>query len=65
MSKKVKICRDCVECTESTAKAAAMWGVRKTGTLAGGFAVNVFRRKCPQCGHFMLAHKTKDGFFRD
>ncbi len=65
MGKKIKVCRDCVECTESKLKEMAMKGIRATGTLSGGFAVNLFRRKCPQCGHFMLAHKKKGGFFRD
>lgn len=60
-----KGCRDCSRCTESSFDGCMFMPIRLILWLCGGFILNFFRRRCPECGHMMGLHRRIGGRFAD
>jgi ribosomal protein S27AE len=50
-------CRDCTRCTESAAMKVAAFPFRFAWWFVTIWNVRLFRRRCPDCGHFMRDHR--------
>jgi hypothetical protein len=60
-----KGCRDCSRCTEAAAVGLAKSPFRIVKWAMWDLWVGLFRKKCPQCGHYLGLHKRIDGKFAD
>jgi hypothetical protein len=58
-------CRDCSRCTERGAVGLAMMIPRIFTAIFVNWWLNLFRKKCPQCGHPMAWHERIGGRLAD
>ena len=59
-------CRDCEVCTRSAVTAMFYAIFRMIYAIAFSWNYGLFKKKCPDCGHFLSKHRRrKDGSFRD
>jgi hypothetical protein len=58
-------CRDCKRCTELGVTGVAMAPVRLFNAIFVNWWLNLFRRRCPNCGHPMSWHRMVEGRFQD
>jgi len=58
-------CRDCKRCTERGATGLLMAIPRLFYNIFIGWWLNLFRKRCPQCGHPLAWHQKVGGVFQD
>jgi|LauGreDrversion4_2_1035121.scaffolds.fasta_scaffold528277_2 hypothetical protein len=59
-------CRDCVRCTDSLFFRLLWWVPNLCYRLLFSWNYGIFKKHCPECGHFMSQHHRRpDGSFAD
>lgn len=58
-------CRDCTRCTEVGIKSMILMIPRAIWWICTVWNIQLFQKKCPQCGHKMSEHKMVEGRFAD
>jgi len=61
-----KGCRDCERCTESLFFSLIWWLPNLFYKLCFSWNCGIFKKHCPECGHFMSQHQRRpDGSLKD